>query len=97
MCQPDGFDNGSEHVVVLLLSLYGVKQGSHLWNKHLNQKLTANGFICLLPDYAIYMHQTKTRKLITAIHIDNALTMSSIKCMLADIHALLHLLFEMKQ
>ena len=97
MRQPDGFDDGSGRVAALLLSLYGIKQGSHLWNKHMNQKLTANGFIRLLPDYAVYMCQTETGKSITAIHVDNALTVTNTKCMLADTRTLLHHLFEMKE
>ena len=82
ICQPDGFDNGSRWVAVLLLSLYGIKQGSHLWNKHMKQHLMTNRFIHLLPDYAIYMCQTETGQLITAIHVDNALTVANMKCML---------------
>ena len=75
--QFDGFDDGSGCVAALLLSLYGIKQGSHLWNKHMNQKLTANSFIHLLPDYAVYIRQTETGKSITTIHINNALTIAS--------------------
>ena len=97
MCQPDGFNNGSRQVAALLLSLYGIKQGSHLWNKHMNRCLTMNGFICLLLDYAIYTHQTETGQLITAIHVDNALTVANTKHMLAETCTLLHRLFEMKE
>ena len=63
----------------------------------MNQKLTVNGFVYLLPDYAIYMCQTKTGKSITATHVDNAFTVASTKCMLADTCVLLHHLFEMKE
>ena len=97
MHQPNGFNDGSRHIAALLLSLYRIKQGSHLWNNHMNQKLTANGFVHLLPNYAVYMCQTKTGKSITVIHIDNALTVASTKHMLTDTHALLHCLFKMKE
>ena len=97
MRQPDGFNNGSGQVAALLLSLYGIKQGSHLWNKHMNRRLTTNGFIHLLLDYAIYTCQTETGWSITAIHVNNALTVANTKYMLAEMHALLHRLFEMKE
>ena len=97
MRQPDGFDDGSGQVAALLLSLYGIKQGSHLWNKHMNRRLTTNGFVRLLPDYAVYTRQTETGRSITAIHVDNALTVANTKHMLAETRALLHRLFEMKE
>ena len=56
-----------------------------------------NGFIHLLPDYAIYTRQTKTGRSITAIHVNNALTVANTKHMLAETRALLHRLFEMKE
>ena len=97
MRQPDGFDDGSGRVAALLLSLYGIKQGSHLWNKHMNERLTSNGFVCLIPDYTVYTRQTKIGRSITAIHVDNALTVANTKHMLADTRMLLHKLFKMKE
>ena len=55
------------------------------------------GFVRLLPDYAVYTHQTETGQSITAIHVNNALTVANTKHMLAETHTLLHRLFEMKE
>ena len=56
-----------------------------------------NGFVRLLPDYAVYTCQTETGRSITAIHVDNALTVANTKHMLAETCTLLHRLFKMKE
>ena len=75
MKQPKGFGDGTDKVANLLLSLYGIKQGSHLWNKYMHQKLISCNFVHLPSDYAVYTRHTATGMSVTAIHIDNALTM----------------------
>ena len=54
MKQPEGFGDSSDKVAELLLSLYGIKQGSHLWNKYMHQKLATHDFIRILSDHAVY-------------------------------------------
>lgn len=86
-----------ERVAKLLLSLYGIKQGSHLWNKHMHQGLTSRNFICCASDHAVYTRHTKTGRSIIAWHVDNAITVSSSIETLAETCAELHKLFEMKE
>jgi len=97
MRQPEGFADGTGKVARLLLSLYGIKQGSYLWNKHMHEKLSKNGFTRLPSDPAVYIRQTASDTAITAIHVDNALTISNSKSMLKGTRQLLHSLFEMKE
>ena len=97
MKQPEGFSDGSDKVAELLLSLYGIKQGSHLWNKYMHQKLVTCNFACLTSDHAVYTRRTAAGISITAIHVDNALTVASSKKMLAETRQALHDLFEMKE
>ena len=97
MKQPKGFSDSSDKVAELLLSLYGIKQGSHLWNKYMHQKLATHDFIRISSDHAVYTRRTATGISITAIHVDNALTVASSKKMLAETRHALHDLFEMKE
>jgi len=97
MKQPKGFGDGMNKVASLLLSLYGIKQGSHLWNKYMHQKLISHDFVHLPFDYAVYTHHTATGMSITAIHIDNVLTIANSRAMLTETHHELHSLFKMKE
>ena len=97
MKQPKGFSDSSDKVAELLLSLYGIKQGSHLWNKYMHQKLATHNFICISSDHAVYTCHTAMGISITAIHVDNVLTVASSKKMLAKTRHALHNLFEMKE
>jgi hypothetical protein len=42
--QPKGFEDGTQRVLHLLLSLYGLKQASRLWNQYMHRKLTGLGW-----------------------------------------------------
>ena len=97
MKQPKGFSDSLDKVAELLLSLYGIKQGLHLWNKYMHQKLATCDFIRISSDHAVYIHHTAMGISITAIHVDNTLTVASSKKMLAETRHALHDLFEMKE
>ena len=90
------------------VALISVSQDTVVSNKHeertrdyyvifQHQRLTTNGFVRLLLDYAVYTRQTETGRSITTIHVNNALTVANTKHMLAETRALLHRLFEMKE
>jgi len=97
MKQPEGFGDGTDKVANLLLSLYGIKQGLHLWNKYMHQKLISHNFVRLPSNYAVYTRHTATGMSVTAIHVDNALTIANSRTMPAETHCELHSLFEMKE
>ena len=84
MWQPEGFSDSTDKVSSLLLSLYRIKQGSYLWNKHMREKLSSKGFNCLPSDPTVYIHHTATDAAITTIHVDNVLTVANSKQMLKD-------------
>ena len=97
MRQPEGFSDGSDNVAMLQQGLYGIKQGAYLWNKHMHQKLTSKGFVRTTSDPAVYTRCTATGNSITAIHVDNALTVADTKTMLKETRKILHSLFKMKE
>ena len=63
----------------------------------MHQKLVTRDFARLPSDHAVYTRCTATGISITAIHVDNALTVASSKKMLAETRQALHDLFEMKE
>ena len=66
------------------LSLYGIKQGSYLWNKHMHKKLSSKGFNRLPSDPVVYICCAATDTATTVIHVNNVLTIANPKQMLED-------------
>jgi hypothetical protein len=44
MHQPEGFDDGTRRVCLLIKTIYGLKQSGHEWNNELDKKLKAKGY-----------------------------------------------------
>ncbi|GBE87258.1 Retrovirus-related Pol polyprotein from transposon TNT 1-94 [Sparassis crispa] len=98
MQQPVGFDDGTGRVCRLLLSLYGLRQSSHLWNEYMDGQLSTISFHRLICDSAIYVRRTETgANSILAIHVDNTLSFSDSAEELASVRKQLHSIFEMKE
>ena len=55
MRQPEGFNDGTDHVAQLLQSLYGLKQAARCWYKLLHKELLAVGYTQLVLDTAVYI------------------------------------------
>ena len=55
MRQPDGYDDGTNHICHLVKTLYGLKQAGREWNKVLDCKLKGIGFIPLKSDPCTYI------------------------------------------
>src|SRR5260221_1048522 len=55
MHQPEGFEDGTGHVCLLVKTLYSLKQAGREWNKELDSKLRKKGYTCLRPDPCIYI------------------------------------------
>ena len=55
MHQPEGYDDGSGRVCLLIKTLYGLKQSGCEWNKELDKQLKGIGFINLLSDPFAYI------------------------------------------
>jgi hypothetical protein len=55
MQQPDGYNNGTGRVCLLLKTLYGLKQAGNVWNKEFNDQLKELGFKSLLSDPCTYI------------------------------------------
>jgi hypothetical protein len=47
MRQPEGYDDGTGHVYMLVKTLYSLKQAGWEWNKEFDSKLRRQGYVCL--------------------------------------------------
>ena len=52
MKQPEGYGNSTNHVCLLIKTLYGLKQASREWNLELDQKMRGKGYIHSDPIHA---------------------------------------------
>jgi hypothetical protein len=79
MEQPNGFKvKGKEdYVWMLRKGLYGLPQGSQLWNKTMHNRLASIGFHHVPCEYCIYFRKTDDSIIITSIHIDDFLAGTS--------------------
>ena len=55
MRQPEGYDDGSGRVSLLIKTLYGLKQSGREWNKELDTKLKIFGYKPLRADPCTYV------------------------------------------
>jgi hypothetical protein len=79
MEQPEGFIQlGKENYVWMLLrGLYGMKQSGRIWNKTMNEQMLSWGFTRLTSEACIYYRRTTTGIVITAVHVDDFLSIAS--------------------
>lgn len=73
MDQPPGFNDGTGRVGHLRLSLYGLRQSGHNWNKTLDAAFKKLGFARLLADQCVYIRRQSPTSLpvIVAVHVDD--------------------------
>src|ERR1051326_2582904 len=71
MEEPPGFHDGTNCILCLKISLYGLKQSAHVWNKHLHEALLLLGYMHLYADSCVYIHQSQKKLAILVFHIDD--------------------------
>jgi len=59
--------------------LYGMKQSGRIWNKTLNDQMLSWGFTRLSCELCVYYQQSPTGTIVTAVHVDDFLSISSSK------------------
>lgn len=79
MEQPEGFEEpGKEDFVwKLQRGLYGMKQAGRIWNKTMNDAMLSWGFTQLSCESCIYYRKNATGIVISAVHVDDFLSISS--------------------
>jgi len=78
--QPESFaEPGKEDWVwCLQCGLYGMKQSSHIWNKTMHKAMLNWGFKSLHADPCVYYRVNALGTVLSAIHVDNFLIVSSL-------------------
>ena len=61
MRQPEGFEDGTSRVCLLIHSLYRLKQSGRAWNKTLDTHLKTLGYQQLNADHCVYIRQPDHR------------------------------------
>ena len=66
MRQPEGFEDGTDHICELLRSLYGLKQSGCAWNIEFDCVIWKHGFRCMCLDPCMYIkHEGNSFGIIT--------------------------------
>ena len=73
MQQPEGYDNGSGKVCILIKTLYGLKQSGREWNKELDTKLQDLGFNPLQSDPCAYVRKHRDNLEVITVWVDDLL------------------------
>ena len=73
MRQPEGYDDGSGRVCLLVKTLYGLKQSGWEWNKELDEKLQEFGFHPLRSDPCAYVRRDGKNLEIITVWVDDLL------------------------
>ena len=77
MRQPDGYNDRTGRVCLLLKTLYGLKQAGHVWNKEFDDQLKELGFKSLLSDPCAYIQQNGNDIEIITDWVDDLLLFAS--------------------
>ena len=75
MKQIKGYEDGTDRVLRLIKSLYGLKQAGHEWNKVLDRNFTSIGFERCESDTCVYIRKAKPGQkwAIIASHVDDSM------------------------
>ena len=73
MRQPEGFDDKSGKVCLLIKTLYGLKQSGREWNKELDLQLKSRGFTNLWSDPCAYIRRHDEDFEVITVWVDNLL------------------------
>ena len=96
MTQPEGFEDGTDKVLKLKKSLYGLKQSPRCWNKALHQVLIDNYFTQSTADPSLYMMDNKKEPLWMLVYVDDLLIVSPSAQIISTIKTVLQDNFKIK-
>ena len=67
MCQPNGFEDRTTRVCLLIRTLYGLKQSGHEWNAKFNKKMKRQGYKQSRVNLCIYICSEASKIVIVTI------------------------------
>ena len=93
MKQPNGYDDGTNHLCRLIKSLYGLKQAGREWNIEFNQQLKSHGWNPSMVDPCAYFRKTTEGIEIIVVWVDDLLLFASNKELMAKMKSELQSIF----
>jgi len=73
MRQPEGYDDGTGRICLLIKTLYGLKQARQEWNIEFDTKLCKKGYMRLRSDTCVYIWQVEEDFVIITVWVNNML------------------------
>lgn len=74
MEQPEGFvEEGTDWIWEVFKGLYGLPNGSRIWNKTMNEFMISIGFKRIKSEYCLYYRSSSTGTVLVGIHVDDFL------------------------
>jgi hypothetical protein len=95
MQQPDGYNNGSGRICLLLKTLYGLKQSGQEWNKKLDRQLKTKGFTNLQSDSCTYIQHDNENLEVITVWVDNLLLFTNSNAKMISLKSELQSMFEL--
>ena len=77
MKQPEGYDDGTGRVCLLIKTLYGLKQAGQEWNIEFDTKLCKKGYMWLRSDTCVYIWRVEEDFVIIMVWVDDMLTFAT--------------------
>jgi hypothetical protein len=98
MKQPKGFEESGleDYIWELQKGLYGLPQGSRVWNKAMNKGMSNIGFTRIPCEYCLYSRDTESGSVLTGIHIDDFFVAASDLLQMSTFKAELSAIWEIK-
>ena len=97
MQAPKGTSLGEGYVYKLKKSLYGLKQAGRVWNKLVDEKLRAQGFIPIDKDSCVYIRRRNNGEItMLLLYVDDIVCSVSSKEILIELVEYLKSLFKLK-
>jgi hypothetical protein len=77
MRQPEGYEDSTDRVCLLVKTLYGLKQSGREWNKEFDSKMKSSDFHCLKSDPCVYVRRDVNGISIITVWVDDLLLFAS--------------------
>jgi len=77
MHQPEGYEDGTNHICLLIKTLYGLKQAGREWNIEFDNKVKKHNFTQLLSDPCVYIRHDHNGIAIITVWVNNLLLFAS--------------------
>jgi hypothetical protein len=77
MKQIPGYEDGTDSVLLLQKTLYGLRQSGRVWNEKLNKAFIQFGFTRLFSDQCVYIRHIRNNVVMIGVHVDDMIILAS--------------------